>query len=116
MAMNGHETFDARVRATHDVALARLSPQTQAQLAQRRRHALVARSTSRARPGLRWAVATLAVCAVAIGVFRPVHGPTPSAPPLASVEAPAPPAEAIDDNPDFYLWLASSDANSLASE
>lgn len=114
--MNGHETFDARVRAAHDVAVARLSPKTQAQLVQRRRRALAAQGTPHARPALRWAVATLAVCAIAIGVFRPLRGPAPSAPPLASATASAAPAETIDDNPDFYVWLASSDANALASE
>jgi hypothetical protein len=116
MAMTANETFDERMRATHAAALERLSPKTQAQLVQRRRRALAAQDASHARPALRWAVATLAVCVIAIGVFRPLRGPSPSTSPLASTAAPTAPAETIDDNPDFYVWLDSSDATSFASE
>lgn len=114
--MNGHDTFDARLRAAHDVALERLSPKTQAQLVQRRRRALAAQGAPHAGPAVRWAVATLAVCVVAIGVLHPLRDPAPSAPRLASIATSAAPAETIDDNPDFYVWLASGDADSLASE
>ena len=114
--MNADEHFDARMRATHAAALDRLSPKTQAQLVQRRRLALGTHASSSARPLLRWTVATLAVCAIAIGVFRPLRDSTPAAPSLASTATKAAPAETIDDNPDFYLWLDSSDATSFASE
>ena len=113
--MNADDTFDARMRAAHAVALERLSPKAQAQLVQRRRRALAVQEAPHARPVLRWAVATLAVCAVAVGVFHPLHESAPTAPSLASTAVTAP-AETIDDNPDFYLWLDSSDATSLASE
>jgi hypothetical protein len=113
MAMNANDTFDTRVRDAHAMALERLSPKTQAQLVQRRRAALAAQDAPRARPVLRWAVATFAVCAIAIGVFRPLRDSTPSTPAIAETAAPA---ETIDDNPDFYLWLDSNDATSLASE
>ena len=113
--MTGHEHLDARLRAAHAVALDRLSPKTQAQLAQRRRRAVAAQDAPRARPVLRWAVATLAVCVVAIGLFHPTRGPVSSAPVASATQGHAP-ADTIDDNPDFYLWLASSDATSLASE
>ena len=114
--MNGHEHFDARLRAAHAVALERLSPSTQAQLAQRQRRALAARHSAFSTPLLRWSVATLAVAVVAVGLFHPGRGPSPAPPDVASSVAAAPSAETIDDNPDFYLWLASSDATSLASE
>jgi hypothetical protein len=117
--MNGHDTFDARLRAAHAIALERLSPKTQAQLVQRRRRALAADEDPGvpARPALRWAVATLAICAVAIGIFHPFRGPSPAAPGLTSTKTSATaPADTTEDNPDFYVWLASSDANSLASE
>jgi len=119
--MTGHDTFDARMRAAHAVALERLSPKTQAQLVQRRRRALAADEGMHpgvhARPALRWAVATLAICAVAVGIFHPFREPSAAAPGLASTKTSATaPADTTEDNPDFYVWLASSDANSLASE
>lgn len=112
--MTGHEQLDARLRAAHAVSLERLSPSVRAQLAQRRRRALAAPAHDRARPALRWAVATLAVAVVAIGVLRPTH--RPDAATLAASTPPAASADVTDDNPDFYLWLASNDATSLASE
>ena len=60
-------------------------------------------------------MATLALAAVAIGVLRPTH--RADAPTLAATVVPAAgSADTTDDNPDFYLWLASNDATSLASE
>ena len=113
--MNDHDAFDARMRAAHAESLARLSPRVQAQLAQRRHAALATPRTSHARPALGWALATLAVCAVAIGVFRPgERAPTPAR--LAGTTAVAAAPDTLEDNPDFYLWLASRDADSLASE
>ncbi|NUS38988.1 MAG: hypothetical protein HOQ02_08195 [Lysobacter sp.] len=112
--MNDHDAFDNRLRAAHRAALASLSPQVRAQLAQRRRMALTTQA-SHARPALGWALAMLAVCAVAIGVFRP--GSHDAAAPVLSASTPTTRAtETLDDNPDFYLWLASRDADSLASE
>ena len=113
--MNDHDAFDARARAAHAESLARLSPRVQAQLAQRRHAALSAPGSSRARPAFGWALATLAVCATVIGVFRPAERtPTPAT--LAGTAAVAPAPDTLEDNPDFYLWLASRDADSLASE
>ena len=114
--MNADDRFDAHMRATHTAALERLSPKTQAQLVQRRRRAFAAQDAPIARPVRRWAVATLAVCAIAFGVFRPLRDPAPPTPSLASNTTSAAPAETLDDNPDFYLWLDSSDATSFASE
>jgi hypothetical protein len=112
----GHDEFDARARAAHAASLERLSPATQAQLVQRRRRAFAAHDAPHGRPAVRWAVATLAVCAVAIGLLHPTRNPAPSAPALAMTTTSDASADSIDDNPDFYLWLASSDAHSLASE
>ena len=112
--MTGHEPLESRLRAAHAVSLERLSPTVQAQLTQRRRRALTAERHDHARPALRWAMATLAVAVVALGVFRPTH--RPDAPTLAASTSTAAPADLTDDNPDFYLWLASNDATSLASE
>lgn len=113
----GHDNLDTRARLAHAASLERLSPQVQAQLVQRRRRALASHDAPHGRPAMRWAVATLAVCAVAIGLLHPGRGPAPSAPALATTAAPAgASADNIEDNPDFYVWLASSDAHSLASE
>lgn len=112
--MNDQDAFDARMRAAHAESLARLSPRVQAQLAQRRA-ALAAPRTSHARPAFGWALATLAICALAVGVFRPAErAPTPTT--LAGTTEVAPAPDTLEDNPDFYLWLASRDADSLASE
>ena len=110
-----HAPFDARLRAAHAASLERLSATTQAQLAQRQRRALTAQR-AHSTPVLRWSMATLAVAIVAVGVFHAGRGPAPAPPGVASTTAAAPATETIDDNPDFYLWLASSDATSLASE
>ena len=113
--MTGHEQLDARLRAAHAVSLERLSPTVHAQLAQRRRRAMAAHGQHQARPALRWVVATLAVVVVAVGVLRPTQ--RPDAPMRAATNGTATPsADTTDDNPDFYLWLASNDATSLASE
>ena len=109
-----HDTFDARLQAAHSASLGHLSPTVQAQLAQRRRRAFAAQGHDHAHPALGWGVATLAVAVVAIGMFRTAH--RPDAPTLAASTSAATPADTTDDNPDFYLWLASNDATSLASE
>ncbi|MGN6512687.1 MAG: hypothetical protein ACTHKZ_03835 [Lysobacteraceae bacterium] len=113
--MTTHDAFDARLRAAHAASLAHLSPRVQAQLAQRRRAAPAAPGPGRARPAFGLALATLAVCAVAVGVFRQ-DGRAPAAGPLAAADAVAPAPDSFEDNPDFYLWLASRDADSLAAE
>lgn len=114
--MNDHDAFDARARAAHAASLDALSPRVRAQLAQRRRSASATGRPPHARPALGWALATLALCAVAIGVFRPdARDARAPAPATAGTTAPAA-ADTLEDNPDFYLWLASRDADSLASE
>lgn len=111
--MNNQDAFDIRLRAAHAASLDALSPRVRAQLAQRRRLAL-ATPRSQARPLLGWALATFAVCAVAVGVFRPDTREAQA--PVRVTAAAAPSSDAFEDNPDFYLWLASRDADSLASE
>lgn len=116
--------FDAALRARHADALAQLSPQVRAQLAQRRNAALRGEMTTRSpqRLRLRLAVAgTAALCALAVGLRLTL--PTPSATP-AAMSAPAL-AQAtpttggsmpLDEDPDFYAWLGSADATRLAME
>lgn len=105
--------FDAHARACHDASLQQLSPRTQARLAQARR------PTARRAPPHRaaWAVpvmvAAIAVLAIAVQWRTDPRGAVPVGTPAVAVADPdaasADPAAALDENPDFYLWLASAD-------
>jgi hypothetical protein len=116
-----HSDFDDALRQRHAEAVAQLSVRTQAQL----RNRLAAVSAPRAhvvRHRLAWAAATAcaALFALVIGLqLRPP--PVPAGSPATVVvddsQADANAAyAALDENPDLYLWLASSDAVALASE
>ena len=125
--MNGNtDNFDTHIRARHAAALAQLSPQVQAQLAQRRNAAL--RGTGIAKPShrLRLAAAAFAsVCALTVGVqFFPHSQPTLSPAATASVaiskqaitSATARGNAALEEDPDFYAWLGTSETRQLAME
>ena len=112
--------FDDRVRGHHRVSLERLSPRVRAQLAQRRHAALRGASGARSHRFGFAAAGFAAVCALAIGVqFR---NPPPQAPAANAIAAAttATPARAestmLDQDPDFYAWLASPDAMQVAME
>ena len=112
--------FDAAVRARHATALAHLSPQVRAQLAQRRGSALRGQPPGPRQHRLRFAVAGFAaLCALALGVRLYPQG-APSAP--AAVPAQAQLASntggslPLDEDPAFYAWLGSADAPRLAME
>ena len=119
----GHERFDQAARAAHADALAHVSAATMAQL-HRRRHAALASAPAR---GWRWplpaaAFASLLVVAVGLGFglrMADEAPPAPAAPALAATGA-DPGIEAVlddlDQNPDFYVWLASGDADLIAME
>ena len=110
------EAFDTTARAAHAASQHHLSPQVQAPLAQRRRRALAGEPATRRRPGLRLALASLAVGVVAVGLLRLPQGDEAPAPAIA-VQAPATaPTALLEQNPDFYAWLASDDATALAME
>ena len=114
--------FDEALRERHGEAVAHISARTQAQLQQRRRAALsgsgMPRTTMRR---FAWPVATsfAAILALAIGVqLRPdnvAQAPMPIAAVVDDDDSGASFA-ALDENPDLYLWLASSDAVAFASE
>jgi hypothetical protein len=69
------------------------------------------------RPGWAWLGAPALALALAFAApWRTAHDPAPVLPAVASaVAANAAPAT-LEQDPDFYLWLASSDAVALASE
>lgn len=114
--MNDSE-FDRRARALHAQALTALSPRVRAQLHNRQQAA----ATPPSRQPHRWSWATAAVLALALAFgapWRSVHEPANNTV-VAQAQAPAtaaPTLATLDQDPDFYLWLASADAVALASE
>ena len=103
--------FDAVARSHHAASLERLSARAQARLTQAQRAA--ARPVFPHRPA--WLVPTVfaAVAVLAIAVqLRPEPTSVPADTPdvaLATADAGADPTAPLDENPDFYLWLASTD-------
>lgn len=117
-----HAPFDAALRARHAVALEQLSPRVRAQLAQRRHAALRGQAQPRARRnGLRYAIAGFAAIGV-LGLGLQLQ-PARIAPPTTPSTSVATVATAetrgdtlLDQDPEFYAWLASPDAQQLAME
>ena len=115
------ESFDHRMRQLHATAVTQLSPQTLARLRDARQRVQV--SVPRRGHAWRWVTATAfsAVLAVTIGLqLLPKPGSTPAAQPVVAVvggdDAYADGVSALDENPDLYVWLASSEAEPLAME
>ncbi len=109
--------FDTRARQAHAAALAQVSPQVLARLRMARRQ--VPASPRRAWPWLA-ATAFSGMLAVLIGLqwLPSAQAPVADQPAVAAgaAEAALPANTLLDENPDLYLWLASSDAPSLAME
>ncbi|RYZ73949.1 MAG: hypothetical protein EOP91_03820 [Lysobacteraceae bacterium] len=120
---NDTQQFDRHLHELHAAALDQVSPATLARL-RAARHGL--EQSPKRGHGWRWAAATAfsAVLAVAIGVrFLPGTAPTAMTPaPLAAGAGAGAEGEypdslsTLDENPDLYLWLASSEAEPLAME
>ena len=115
------DAFDRHARQLHAASLQALSPRVQAQLAQRRRAALAGgprAPAARARWGwLGGAMATAGVLVVALQLRPPVEAPATAAQAIAMVQqAPSDPGGLLAEDPDFYLWLASGDAQAYAVE
>ncbi len=121
--------FDAAIRARHAAALAHLSPQLQAQLAQRCNAAL--RGSFRRPPHAmrNAALAFAALGALALGLqfqFTPSGTPTTGSTPVPTAavasagQTGSPGSNAgsatLDQDPDFYVWLGESGADRLALE
>lgn len=110
-----HE-IDAKARQWHDASLAQLTPRTLMQLRAARQQALAAPQRRRQWP---WLAAT--ACSTMLAVLIGVQWlSAPQSPAPAPVSATAVPADEtigpLDENPDLYLWLASSEAQPLAME
>ena len=113
--------FDQALQGHHAAALAQLSPQVRAQLAQRRIAATSGQGARRGQ-GVRYATAAFAtLCALAIDLqVRPatLPGHVASADATVAIVAAAGRTDStmLDEDPEFYAWLASSDAQQVAME
>lgn len=109
--------FDGGLRARHEASLHSLSPRVRAQLAQRRNAALRGEGVRRGH-GFRFAAASFAaLCALAIGLqFGTTPTPTTPASTTSTATASTSDATMLDEDPEFYAWLASSDAQQVAME
>lgn len=120
-SISNNETFDRDMRQLHATAVTQISPQTLARLR-------AARHGARTAPpqrghAWRWMAASAfsAVLAVAIGVqFLPRSAPLSTAQPMVAATGASNDYSdnlaTLDENPDLYLWLASSEAEPLAME
>ncbi|AKC86051.1 hypothetical protein [Pseudoxanthomonas suwonensis] len=110
------DPIDSRARQLHAAALADVSAPTLARLRQARRAA--ADAAPRRRPLFApWLAGGAVAAAVALAVLLHPGVPTPGAPDQpALAAATADPAEPLQEDPGFYLWLDSADAIALAME
>lgn len=119
-SIRNNEAFDRDMRQLHATSMAHISPQTLARLR-------IARHGAQTAPqrGLAWrwitASAFSAVLAVAIGVqFLPRSAPVSTVQPMVAATGTSndynDAVATLDENPDLYLWLASSEAEPLAME
>lgn len=117
--MNNDNSFDQALRQQHATAVERISPRVRAQLAQRRNAALRGETVRRGH-GMRYAAASFAaICALAIGLqFGLMPGPTNTVTTtgIASVASTGTDTTMLDEDPEFYAWLASTDAQLVAME
>ena len=115
-------TFDEALRQRHGDAVAHISARTQAQLQQRRRAALSASAPGMPRTTMRrfaWPVATSFAAILALAVGMQLRQDSVAPVPVATVaddDDLGASFAALDENPDLYLWLASNDAVTFASE
>lgn len=120
--------FDRKARQLHASALAHVSAATQAQLHQRRRSTLAGNRKAAAHRMVRPLVWTGALALLAVAIVLPLAMQLPDAPdeaPSTIVATSSPTATIADEDstiatleedPQLYVWLASSDAIALASE
>lgn len=114
------DPLERRARDLHDASLHALSPRVHAQLHNRLQATLAARDRAPSvRPDWRWAAAP--ALALALAFILPRDGAVPAVPDHAQIAAAAAdamdaPVAALEQDPEFYAWLASADAVALASE
>ena len=115
-----NDSFDRDMRQLHAAAVAQVSPQALARLRAARHAAQTAPKRGHA---WRWVTATAfsAVLAVALGMqFLPHSGSVPATQPMVATvdndDGYDDSLAALDESPDLYMWLASSEAEPLAME
>ena len=111
--------FDQVIRQHHANAVERISPRARAQLAQRRSAALRGEVQPRPAFGLRhagFAFAAVFAVAVGIGLMPATQTPAPAPTPQVAATTSATSNTILDEDPDFYAWLASPDAQRVAME
>ncbi|MEO5565774.1 MAG: hypothetical protein ABIR05_03845 [Luteimonas sp.] len=124
--MNDFE-FDRKAKAVHAQALMAPSARVRAQLHNRLQAAMsgmgASSNSKNSHPLHRWSWATAAVLVLALMLAAPWRSVQEQVAPANLAQGPGQlPANSatglatLDQDPDFYLWLASSDAVSLAME
>ena len=115
-----NDSFDRDMRQLHAAAVSQVSPQTLARLRAARHAAQTAPKRGHA---WRWVTATAfsAVLAVALGTqFLPRSGTVPATQSMVATvgndDGYDDSLAALDESPDLYMWLASSEAEPLAME
>jgi hypothetical protein len=120
-SISNNEAFDRDMRQLHATAVANISPQSLTRLRAARHGAQAAPQRGHA---WRWIAASAfsAVLAVAIGVqFLPQSAPVSTMQPTVATAGTtgddySDSVAMLEENPDLYLWLASSEAEPLAME
>lgn len=114
--------FDAAMRALHRDAVAQVTPGVRwrlkpAQIASQQ-HANGHRGAWRLAPLWAGGVAAVFALAIGVGLWRSAEPTVPAAPglQLASEDAGEDAATVLGEDPDFYAWLASADADLVAME
>ncbi|HYM86667.1 MAG TPA: hypothetical protein VET30_07990 [Pseudoxanthomonas sp.] len=115
-----NQAFDRDMQQLHATAVTHISPQTLARLRAARHGAQTAPQRGHA---WRWITASAfsAVLAVTVGVqFLPRSAPVSTAQPVVATTGMGndyrDSVATLEENPDLYLWLASSEAEPLAME
>ncbi|WP_411834312.1 hypothetical protein [Pseudoxanthomonas mexicana] len=111
------DAFDRQARQLHANALARLTPQTLARLRAARQQAAAAPAPRRGQ--WRWLAAT--ACSMVLAVLVVTRFSPSTTEPATEAPAIAAASEGegdtvLDENPDFFLWLATADNPPLAME
>lgn len=116
--LSHEDRFDAAMRALHQDALAHVSPGVRWKL----RPATEARSSRSGRAGawrrgaaLAGVAATMFALAQGVSFWKPLDDASPATNTLAAVSVDDG-ATVLEQDPDFYAWLASDDAELLAME
>ncbi len=118
VGMHPDARFDAAMRTAHADAVASVSARTRVQLHNRLQAAM---ATFRPARGHRpvWGLALAGSLALVAVIGLRTRAPEPSAPLPIVAERSGDDGDlvaSLDETPDLYLWLASSDASGLVSE